>query len=330
MALMGPEVTQSLQLTAITPLGERAWRCLSAAGEDVVLKIGAGAGPAPVDLLRTLPHLYPPFRYPRVLDAEPGAYLLYPFIPGVPLSTAGDLDPAVHGRVYELAGRMAAVFRSLPLAGMFRTLTGRLHERELAGEAAGGRRALLPTGLGAQDGGLAQRRREAVQSYDWTREVVRRAGEVLTASGEIPARLWSEWRGRVEDTTSIHFAPGVTLLAHTAFTPEHLLLCPDGELAVVGWRLSPRPYNYMRLSYLAWRLVHSPGAGLMGRARELLTQVPAVGYTAAADLSLGCALLESWVEAGEDIPARQAKLEALLTFMEETVASGLGEESGAT
>ncbi len=323
MTLTGPEIARTLKLSAVTALGPRAWRGLTPAGEEAVLKTGPGAAPGAVELLRKLPHLFTPCRYPRVLAAEPGSYLLYAFISGEPLSR-GEGGAAARAQVYELAGRLAAMFRSLSLVGMYRTMTGRGHERELAGEAAGGRRAILPTGLAADTGGLARRRSEAVQSYAWAQELMSRGRAALAT--EVPAGLWAALAARVEHTTSIHLSPGGSLLAHTAFTPEHVLACPDGELGVVSWQTAPRPYNYMRLRYLAWGLMHGGEPAGPGAYRELLAQVPAVSYTGAASLSLALALIETWLEAGAAMAHGGAPREALAGFLEDALEAGAEEQ----
>ncbi len=314
-----PALARHLALTLVEPLGDRAWLVRRTGGGLAVLKTGPGAGPEAVDFLGNLARLFPPFAHPRILQARPGFYVLYEFIPGTPLSQVAFESEAHLEAAFELSGRLTALFRSLKLVPMVRGMQG---QNRAAGEPPPSRLqhlAALQAGLGQTQDGLAVRRWEASRSYSWSQEVVSWCADHWPAMDAAFTPPWEALRERVEHVTSIHLTVSGSSLAHTAFTPEHLLATPDGTWAVVGWQVAPRPYNYMRYRYLAWCLVHSCHGDLMGRYRGFLSRLPAIAAAGAHPLTFALTLLETWVTARTAVSRRQEKLQVILTFVSEAL-----------
>lgn len=314
------DIWRRLHLTPVTGLGKWAWQCQSADGAAVVMKTGARASWATGNFLDQLSHLYTPFHYPQLLALEPQQYLLYPYISGEVLGREDFEGHASRAAIMDLAGHLVALFRSLKLAPMYRALKTRTFAHTLAQEAAGGRPACLSVGQESHPGGLFQRRWEAMQSYQWAQELVSSREATIGAAAGPSAIQWPAFRARVEETTSIHLPSGSTNLAHTAFTPEHVLRAADGHFGIVGWQLGCRPYNYMRLKYLAWSLLHTERPDVLRRYRTYLSEVPTVSHPSTTALTFVLCLLETWPEAIQNLHHPEEKLAALAAFMEDSLA----------
>ncbi len=137
---------------------------------------------------------------------------------------------------FELSGRITALFRSLRLAPMFQGLQDQAARQQDPQGGAAQRLAALGSGLDCQVDGLAIRRWEASQSYAWAQGIVPYCSSRWPGDDSSLAPRWSVLRDRVETVTSIHLAAHGSNLAHTCFTPEHLLT------------LSRRPLGYRRLA----------------------------------------------------------------------------------
>lgn len=309
------DLCQELHLTPVAALGEQTWHCQDGKGTALILKTGPPAALASGRFLEKLAHLYAAFQYPRLVAWQPGRFLLYPYIGGQKLAQEDFEAPEQQAAVMELAGQLIALFQSLRLAPMFQTLKTRHLEKALAEENAPQTSGSLSLGLDTRP----SRRSEIAQSYHWAVELVRNRSAQLIAAG-VPQTLFAAFQEKLEQTTSIHLTPSGTNLAHTAFTPEHLIQCPEGHFGIVGWQVAPRPYNYMRLKYLAWGLVHSPAPDILPRYQAYLAQVPKVSPPWATAMTLALALIETWCETAPIVNYREEKLAALVAFMEE----GLG------
>ncbi|MDD3579532.1 MAG: hypothetical protein PHW74_00770 [Desulfobacca sp.] len=305
---------QELHLTPVAALGEQTWHCQDAQGAALVLKTGPAAALASGPFLEKLAHLYTAFDYPRLLAWQPGRFLLYPYISGQLLAQEDFEAPEHQAAVLELAGQLTALFQSLRLAPMFQTLKTRPLEKALAAEKASQTSAGLSLGLDSPP----SRRGEIAQSYHWAVELVRNRSAQLSAAG-VPPTLFAAFQDKLEQTTSIHLTPSGTNLAHTVFTPEHLIRCPEGRFGIVGWQVAPRPYNYMRLKYLAWSLIHSQAPEILSRYRAYLAQVPKVSPPWATAMTFSIALIETWAEGPPVMNYPEEKLTALVAFMEEAL-----------
>jgi hypothetical protein len=301
------------------PLSRLAWRGLTQFGNPVVVKTGPGASSQLYDFLVKFGSLYPPFAYPQVISAEPGFYLVYAFIPGDPLSEGEFESEDNLTAAFELSGRITALFRSLKLAPMFQELQGNAVAPQDSRGLAANRLAALGSGLDHQVDGLAIRRWEASQSYAWAQGSVPYCSSRWPGDDSLPAGLWSALHERVEAVTSIHLAPHGSNLAHTCFTPEHLLMLPKEGWGIVGWQVAPRPYNYMRYRYLAWCLVHTALGNIKNRYRDFLDAMPSINYSAANCLTFVLCLLETWVETQRVIERRSEKLQVLRSFLDEAL-----------
>ncbi len=312
-------LARHLDLQPIRALSDKAWLARQANGDLAVLKTGPGASHTLQDFLRKMAALHPPFAYPRVLAGRPDCYFVYDYLPGSPLSEGDFEAAAVLAGVFDLSGRLTALFRSLKLAPLVQGLHRQATGAEQSGRPAAKRLAALGASLGQRQDGLAVRRWEASQSYAWAQAIVARCAASWPTADSRLAPAWSALAARVETITSIHLAVHGSSLAHTAFTPEHLLPAQNDVWGVVGWRVAPRPYNYMRYRYLAWCLVHSPHGDLENRYRRFLADMPAIHSAAAHPLTFALTLLETWVEAGGAVTGRQEKLRAIGQFVTEAL-----------
>ena len=110
-------------------LGPQTWLGRTQTGLEVVVKCGPGARSDVYDFLIKCNSLYPSFKYPRIISAEPGFYLLYTFIPGDPLNKGEFESEANLAAAFELSGRVTALCRSLKLAPMFQGLQTKATKR---------------------------------------------------------------------------------------------------------------------------------------------------------------------------------------------------------
>ena len=316
-------LARHLNLSLEEQLGHRAWRGLTPAGNPVVLKTGPGVSSNLLDFLVKFKSLYPPFDYPRIISAQPGFYLVYDFIPGDPLSQGKFEAEASLAAAFELSGRISALFRSLRLAPMFQGLQDHGARQQDPQKGAARRLAALGSGFDCQVDGLAIRRWEASQSYAWAQGIVPYCSSRWLRDDSGLAPRWSALRHRVETVTSIHLAAHGSNLAHTCFTPEHLLSLPEDRWGVVGWQVAPRPYNYMRYRYLAWCLVHTAQGDIENRYRQFLDFMPAIHSSAANSLTFALSLLETWAETKKAIELRTEKVQVICRFIDEAL-----EETG--
>jgi hypothetical protein len=316
-------LARHLNLSLEEQLGHRAWRGLTPAGNPVVLKTGPGVSSNLLDFLVKFKSLYPPFDYPRIISAQPGFYLVYDFIFGDPLSQGKFEAAASLAAAFELSGRITALFRSLRLTPMFQGLQDHGARQQDPQKGAARRLAALGSGFDCQVDGLALRRWEASQSYAWAQGIVPYCSSKWLKDDSGLAPQWSALRHRVETVTSIHLAAYGSNLAHTCFTPEHLLSLPEDRWGVVGWQVAPRPYNYMRYRYLAWCLVHTAQGDIENRYRQFLDFMPAIHSSAANSLTFALSLLETWAETKKAIELRTEKVQVICRFIDEAL-----EETG--
>jgi hypothetical protein len=321
-------LARALGLSLETALGQHSWLARTQAGASVVLKTGPAASGQLGDFLAKCKALYPSFAYPRIVSAQPDSYLVYHFIPGDSLRDRDVEAEPTRAAAFDLSGRITALFRSLRLAPLFQGLQEQAVTQPGSSGVAARRLASLGSGLACQVDGLAIRRWEASQSYAWAQGVVPHCSLHWPTQDTGLSACWSPLRDRIEQVTSIHLNTPGSNLAHTCFTPEHLLLTPGGGWGVIGWRVAPRPYNYMRYRYLAWCLVHTDQSDIESRYRNYLAAMPAIQIFAASSLTFILSLLETWVETTAAIPLRAEKVQTLCRFIDEALALPVPDSSG--
>jgi hypothetical protein len=321
-------LARDLNLSLETALGRHSWLCRTESGTPVVVKNGAAASGQLCDFLTKCKSLYPSFAYPHIVAAQPGSYLVYHFIPGDSLSDREfEAEPTLTA-AFELSGRITALFRSLRLAPLFQGLQDQAPTQPESPGLTAQRLASLGSGLACQVDGLAIRRWEASQSYAWAQGIVPHCSSKWPGEDAGLAARWSALRDRVKRVTSIHLAAPGSNLAHTCFTPEHLLITPGNGWGVIGWQVAPRPYNYMRYRYLAWCLVHTLQGDIESRYRYYLAAMPAIQIPAANSLTFVLSLLETWVETTRAITRRAEKISALCSFIDEALALPVADSPG--
>ncbi len=203
---------------------------------------------------------------------------------------------------------------------MFQGLQTHAAGRQNVKKVTARRLAALGSGLDCQLDGLAIRRWEAAQSYAWAQEIVEYCASQWPDTASHRLVPWEALRQRVETVTSIHLTGHGSILAHTCFTPEHILVTGPNRWALVGWQVAPRPYNYMRYHYLAWALVHSTREEIETRYRVHVNHLPTIDTSAANSLTFALSLLEIWVQVRELIELQEEKFQTVLKFLDEALA----------
>lgn len=299
-------------------LGPQAWLGQTKAGTEVVIKCGSGAKEEVYDFLIKCNSLYPSFLYPRIISAEPGFYLLYHYIPGDLLEKLDFESEENLTAAFDLSGRVTALCRSLKLAPMFQRLQSKTITGENPQEISNQHLSILGSGFDYRMDGLAIRRSDAARSYAWAQYIVNYCASEWTESDfRVP---WEVLRQRVETVTSIHLTMQGSHMAHTCFTPEHILLTGKDQWGLVGWEVAPRPYNYMRYRYLAWCLIHTSQGDIEKRYRNFLQTMPTIHTAAANSLTFALSLLETWIGTRKEIKRRAEKLQAVSKFIDEALS----------
>ncbi len=208
-----------------------------------------------VQLLKNFALLHPCFHYPQPVSEDSEEFYLYPYLEGERLADRPFEDAATIERVTELTARLQALFRSLVLVPFYQeTLKSKVSMMYVAG---GLNRFALERVQRMDDQQKSTRHKEMAQSYQWAEK---RLETCVRQLGTRP--LWSgaaleAFRNKMRSKFCIHMPITGNNLSHAALTPEHLVLCPDHNFAIVGWHIQPRPRFYMFYTYLAWSFTHS-------------------------------------------------------------------------
>jgi hypothetical protein len=223
------------------------------------------------ELLKTFSLLHPPFLYPQPLSGPDDAFLLYPYLQGSLLADDSFESPEMIERVMEVIGRVQALMRSLVLVPFYQETMGLKDEgKNTADDPLQSLSFSRVQNTTEQQ--RAARHREMAESYRWTEAKVQSCRDTLQAHGLWTDAPFEEYRERVHNLFSLHVPVVGTNLSHIAMHPEHLLLCQDGMLGIVGWRIEPRPRFYMMYTYLAWSFFHSARADAREYYREHLVR----------------------------------------------------------
>lgn len=231
-----------------------AWLIKDASGKQWVVKTKSPQDSI-VELLNSFSMLHPPFHFTKPVSDPDDLYFLYPYLDGEALLGGPFEDSSIIGRVIELTGRLQALLRSLILVPFYQQT---LRSKEFVGNLNSEVSRFDLGGIQRMDERQkSARHKETAQSYQWTEKSLADCCEILASQVFWPMALLHQFRKRVRNRFSIHLPITGSNLAHTALQPEHILVCPDGNLGVVGWHIEPRPRFYMIYTYLAWSFMHS-------------------------------------------------------------------------
>jgi hypothetical protein len=228
-------------------------------GKQWVIKAKDAEDPTP-ELLKNFSVLHPPFHYPQPISEPGDPFMLYPCLQGGLLADDGFESPEIIEKVMDIIGRVQATMRSLVLVPFYQDAM-RLKDSDPLENPL--ERMSFDRIQGTSEQQRAARHREMAESYRWTESTVQGCRDALQDRGFWPEAPFEEYRDRVHNLFALHIPVVGSNLCHTALHPEHLLMCPDEGLGIVGWRIEPRPRFYMVYTYLAWSFLHSrePDAG---------------------------------------------------------------------
>jgi hypothetical protein len=223
------------------------------------------------ELLKSFSLLPPPFLYPQPLSEPDDDFLLYPYLHGTILTHETFESSEIMEQVMEVIGRVQALMRSLVLVPFYQE-TMRLKD-EGGNEGADPLASLSFSRVqNTSEQQRAARHREMAESYRWTEKNVQSWRDTLQAHGLWTGAPFEAYLERIRNLFALHIPVVGTNLSHVSLHPEHLLLCPDGRMGIVGWRIEPRPRFYMMYTYLAWSFFHSRRADAGEYYRELLAR----------------------------------------------------------
>ncbi|MFC1896072.1 hypothetical protein ACFL0Q_05365 [Thermodesulfobacteriota bacterium] len=283
-------------------------------------------GDSGAEALKGFQVLSPPFRCPRPHTEPDDPYLLYQFIAGSPLCDDNFESQDTIDRMLELTARVRALMRSLILVSHY-------EETLSEGEKGSPSRQEAPRRFNlAQNQAMDQRQKlarikEIERCRDWTETKARMHCEWLQPKGLWPASSLESFHEQIFKTFSLHLPIVGNNLAHTAFHPEHLILCPDGEMAIVGWHVEPRPRFYMRYTYLAWSFFHSELRDPVDAYRDTILRHSSEAFSREHHLVFALCLLERLFacrqyEGSDPLEARPERLDQAAELFSYCVTKG--------
>jgi hypothetical protein len=215
-------------------------------------------------------------------------------MPGEVLAGGPFDSPEVIERVFEVIGRFRAMMRSLHLVPFL---------EEKLKKSSRSQDAVLPDpGGGRYDGQRSDSsppmptRLQIAGSFHWARKQADSAAEVISSLGLWPQAPLETFRDHLDRHLSIHIPVVGNNLSHTAMHPEHILLCGDGEIGVVGWHVEPRPRFYMNHTYLAWALLRSETPVILAHCRDSFSRERTRDFYRDHQLVLALCLMEQLAE----------------------------------
>ncbi len=248
------------------------------------------------ELLRSFTYLHGPFVTPNPVSEPEDPFVLYPYIDGGPLSQGLFESPGMAERVDETAGRVQAMMRSLILVPFYQEML-RLKEpgRDMAlpfADRFSAERLEMSNVSNKQ-----ARQMEIANSFHWFNGRLPAVCGFVEAEGLWPGVEWNAYREKSKNAFSIHVPIVGSNLSHCAFHPEHVLLCADDRIAVVGWHVEPRPRFYMKYTFWAWSLLHSDHPDPLGFYRELFARERSGAFQKERCQVLSFCILEQFVDA---------------------------------
>jgi len=256
-----------------------------------------------VELLNNFKMLHPCFDHPQPVSEYNEDYCLYPYIVGMMLADGPFEDPEIIEKVFELAGRLQALFRSLILVPFYQeTLRSKGFEGDFNSEVS-------RFGLGRvqqmDDRHKSARHREIAQSYQWTEQKLEYCINQLVTRALWSGTVLSAFRNKIHNSFAIHMPITGSNLSHTSFHPEHVLFCRDKSTAIVGWHIEPRPRFYMMYTYLAWSFVHSKREDAKEYYRSYLAENSSKAFHREHHLVFAFCLMEQIVDSLAKHPKSQ-------------------------
>lgn len=231
----------------------QSWLITDRAGTRWVAKAKRPEDTIP-DRLKNFAVLYPPFLYPQPASHPHDPYLLYPHIRGTVLAEGPFEEGEVIDQVMEIIGRIQALMRSLNLAPYYQQTLG---PREPGLDGQTDNRFSLGWLQVMNDQQKRGRQREIAESFRWTEARLPEWCTLVKSQGVWSQAPLAAYLEHIQKNFSMHVPVVGSNLCHTAMQPEHLLLCPGGQIAILGWHIEPRPRFYMVYTYLVWSLLHS-------------------------------------------------------------------------
>ena len=237
----------------LLPHSSRSWLVTDTAGKRWVAKAKEPEETTP-ERLKNFAVLYPPFLYPQPASQPYDPYLLYPYIEGTVLADGPFEEGEIIDQVVEIIGRVQALMRSLNLAPHYQQT---LRSREPGQEGLPDSRFSLGWLQAMNDQQKRGRHREIAESLQWTEARLQEWCSAVQSRGVWTQAPLAAYREQIQKNFSMHVPVVGSNLCHNAIQPEHLLLCPGGQMGVLGWHIEPRPRFYMVYTYLVWSLLHS-------------------------------------------------------------------------
>lgn len=278
----------------LLPYSENSWRLIDTSGREWVAKPNE-PGDRCVEMLQGFTMLHPHFRHPHPLSKPDDPYVLYPYIQGQVLADGPFDTPDMVETVFEVIGRFRAMMRSLNLLPF---LEEKLKQSNPIGDAAswdsGGARRAVSRSEAVK---LMPTRLQIAGSFHWARKETDLAIHAVTSLGLWPRAPFEAFKEQLERRLSIHIPVVGNNLSHTAMHPEHILLCEDGAIGLVGWHIKPRPRFHMNQSYLAWALLRSGKPAMLACCREALSREKTRDFHKDHQLVFALCLLEQTARA---------------------------------
>jgi len=237
----------------LLPHSCKSWLVTDTAGKRWAAKAKEPEETIP-ERLKNFAILYPPFLYPQPASQTYDPYLLYPYIEGTVLADGRFEEGEIIAQVMEIIGRVQALMRSLNLAPHYQQT---LRSREPGQEPLADSRFSLGWLQAMNDQQKRGRHWEIAESFRWTEAGLPEWCGTVQSRGVWAQGPLAAYREQIQKNFSMHVPMVGSNLCHTAMQPEHLLLCPGGQMGVLGWHLEPRPRFYMVYTYLVWSLLHS-------------------------------------------------------------------------
>ncbi len=268
------------------------WLCKDTRGRLYVLK-RVDRSQDPHTMLRALRALYTPFKYPVPVTGIGDPYLVYPWIEGRCFSDVDLFEKDLLGDVLELAGRIQALLRSLHLVPFFEKGLN-VCEKQGFGNTASSIATRINFGCSPMlDQEIKKARRyEVAASYRWVNKGIEKWSDTIVKTGIWERESLEKFKELLDVFPAIHLPITGNNLVHGKFTPDHVILCPDGSVAVISWRVDPRPRRYMQLTFLAWALFRDSNPGIYDRFSDLFPKFFARSFYLENLIVLNICLLE--------------------------------------